>query len=82
MNNTIHVTIEDMHCGNCENKIRNALIALPFVASASVSSQAGSAEVHTSGDINEGSIRDAITGAEGGVCSNMWHSVSLESPRF
>ena len=63
MNSTIHITIDGMHCGSCESKIHNALIALPFVASASVSSQAGSAEVHTTGEINEDPIRDAITGA-------------------
>ena len=65
MNNTIHASIEGMHCGSCENKIRTALIAIPSVTDASVSSNAGTAEVHTRGDIlDDESIRDAITHAE------------------
>ena len=63
MSKTIHASIEGMHCGGCENKIRNALISLDQITDASVSSRNGSAEIHADEDISDDSLRDAITGA-------------------
>jgi len=63
MNNIIHATIEGMHCGSCENKIRSALVSLEQISEASVSAKNGSAEIHTDTDINDDTVRDAITSA-------------------
>ena len=63
MNSTIHITIEGMHCGGCEGKIRNAFISLDPVSDASVSAKTGSAELHTTSDISDETIRNAIAGA-------------------
>ncbi len=63
MNTTIHTTIEGMHCGGCEGKIRNALISFDQVSDASVSAKNGSAEIHSTSDISDDAIRDAIAGA-------------------
>ncbi|HCT45243.1 MAG: hypothetical protein CMJ35_08385 [Phycisphaerae bacterium] len=81
MNNTIHASIEGMHCGSCENKIRTALIAIPSVTDASVSSNAGTAEVHTRGDIlDDESIRDAITHAGDYRVTGIHRSEPTSSP--
>jgi len=80
MNNTIHASIEGMHCGSCENKIRTALIAIPSVTDASVSSKAGTAEVHTGGDVKDDSIRDAITGAGDYRVTGIHRSESTSAP--
>lgn len=63
MNSIIHTTIEGMHCGGCENKIRNALVALEPISHVSVSAKGGSAEIHTTADISDDTVRDAIAGA-------------------
>jgi copper chaperone CopZ len=80
MNSTIHTTIEGMHCGGCENKIRNALIKHQSITDASVSSTTGSAEVHTTGEINDDSIRDAITGAGDYRVTAIHRSESTSTP--
>ncbi len=63
MSDRITISIEGMHCDGCETKIRKALVNLEPVSEASVSSKEGSAEIHTSGDISDEAVRDAVAGA-------------------
>ncbi len=80
MSITFQASIEGMHCGSCENKIRNALVALPTVTDASVSTKIGLAEIHSSDDMSEDSIRDAITGAGDYRVTEVRRSESISAP--
>lgn len=80
MSITFQASIEGMHCGSCENKIRNALVALPAVTDASVSTKTGLAEIHSSDDMSEDSIRDAITGAGDYRVTEVRRSESTSAP--
>lgn len=80
MSITFQASIEGMHCASCENKIRNALVALPTVTDASVSTKSGLADIHTSDDMSEDSIRDAITGAGDYRVTEVRRSESVSTP--
>ena len=57
---TAVVKIEGMMCEHCEHAIKTALEALPFVASASASHEAGTADITLCGPIDEAAIRKAV----------------------
>jgi len=54
------VRIEGMMCGHCEATVKKALEALPFVESAEVSHEAGTAVLTLSGAPDEQAIRAAV----------------------
>ncbi|QDT01614.1 heavy-metal-associated domain-containing protein [Adhaeretor mobilis] len=56
-------TIRGMHCGACEQKIKNALEHLDAVQRASVSQPEESATIESSGEIDLESLRQAVSSA-------------------
>ena len=57
------LVIEGMMCAHCEARVRKALEALPGIASADVSYEAGTAVVHLSGPVEEGALVHAVEAA-------------------
>ena len=80
MNQTRTVNIEGMHCGGCEGKIGNALLAIDRVTNANVSAKTGSAEIHTTASLSDDTIRDAITSAGDYRVTSIHHSESALEP--
>ena len=60
------IRIEGMMCGHCEAAIKKALEALPFVASATASHEAGTAVLILSGPFDEAAVRRAVEAEEYG----------------
>ncbi len=56
----ITVKIEGMMCGHCEASVKKAMEALPFVESAEVSHEAGTAVLTLSGTPDEAAIKAAV----------------------
>ena len=54
------VKIKGMMCGHCEASVKKALEALPFVAEAVVSHDAGTAVLTLSGDLDEAAVKAAV----------------------
>ena len=54
------VQIEGMMCSHCEATGKKALEALPFVESAEVSHEAGTAELTLSGAPDEAAVKAAV----------------------
>ena len=54
------VKIQGMMCGHCEATVKKALEALPFVAGAEVSHDAGTAVLTLSGEIDEQAVKAAV----------------------
>ena len=54
------VKIKGMMCGHCEATVKKALEALPFVAEAAVSHDAGTAVLTLSGDLDEAAVKAAV----------------------
>ena len=54
------VRIEGMMCEHCEATVKKALEALPFVASAEVSHEAGTAALLLSGEADEQAVKAAV----------------------
>ncbi|MBR3642300.1 MAG: heavy-metal-associated domain-containing protein, partial [Parasporobacterium sp.] len=52
--------IEGMMCGHCEATVKKALEALPFVESAKVSHEAGTAVMTLNGEFDEEAVKKAI----------------------
>ncbi len=63
MTTSISLSISGMRCGGCESKVNSALLALYPVTVAVASAKNGLAEIQTSGDVSDESIRTAIAGA-------------------
>ncbi len=61
MTKTIH--IKGIMCMHCEARVKKALEALPFIESAQVSHDTGTAVVSVIGDIDENIVKTAITDA-------------------
>ena len=61
---TVTVRVGGMMCGHCEATVQKALEALPFVASAQASHEAGTAVLTLSGALDEGAVRQAIEGED------------------
>ncbi|MBR2123462.1 MAG: heavy metal translocating P-type ATPase [Lachnospiraceae bacterium] len=61
---TMTVRIEGMMCSHCEATVKKALEALPFVESARVSHEEGTAVLTLSGDADEELIRRAVEDKE------------------
>ena len=61
MTKTIH--INGIMCRHCEMRVKKALEALPFIESAQVSHETGTAVVNATADIDEGVVKAAITEA-------------------
>ncbi len=80
MSETIHIDIEGMHCGGCEGKIRNALIAIESISNASVSAKNGSAELITNASVSDDEIRDAVTSAGDYRVTSIHHPESASEP--
>ena len=59
MNNTT-VKVEGMKCGHCEATVKKALEALPFVESAVVSHEAGTAVLALNGELDEAAVKAAV----------------------
>ena len=57
---TVHYQVEGMTCAGCEGHAREAIEALPGVASVAVSYRDGSAEVVWSGQPNDAAVADAV----------------------
>ena len=57
------LVIEGMMCTHCEARVRKALEALPGIASADVSHEAGTAVVHLSSPVEEGALIHAVEAA-------------------
>ena len=58
MKKQIH--IEGMMCGHCEASVKKALEALPFIAEAVVSHDAGTAVITLSGELDEAAVKAAV----------------------
>ncbi len=54
------VRIEGMMCGHCEATVKKALEKLPYVETAEVSHEKGTAVVTLSGDLNEAEVKETI----------------------
>ena len=54
------VKIQGMMCGHCEATVKKALEALPFVAEAAVSHEAGTAVLTLSGELDEAAVKNAV----------------------
>ena len=54
------VKIQEMMCGHCEATVKKALEALPFVESAEVSHDAGTAVLTLSGEMDEQAVKAAV----------------------
>ena len=54
------VKIKGMMCGHCEASVKKALEALPFIAEAVVSHDAGTAVITLSGELDEASVKAAV----------------------
>ena len=54
------VKIKGMMCGHCEATVKKALEALPFVAEAVVSHDAGTAVLTLNGDLDEAAVKAAV----------------------
>ena len=54
------VRIKGMMCGHCEATVKKALEALPFVESAEVSHDAGTAVLTLSGALDEQKVKAAV----------------------
>ena len=54
------VFVEGMMCGHCEMTVKKALEALPFVESAVVSKDSGTAVLTLSGELDEAAVKAAI----------------------
>ena len=54
------VKIEGMMCGHCEATVKKALEKLPYVESAEVSHEKGTAVVTLCGELNEAEVKEAI----------------------
>ncbi len=61
MNKTIHV--KGIMCAHCEMRVKKALEALPFIESAQVYHETGTANVVANGDFNAESVAAAIRDA-------------------
>ncbi len=61
MTNTIHV--KGIMCAHCEMRVKKALEALPFIESAQVSHETGTAVISAQQPVNEADIRRAISDA-------------------
>ncbi len=57
---TCTVKIEGMMCGHCEMTVKKAMEALPFVESAEVSHDAGTAVLTLSGEVDEAAVKKAV----------------------
>ena len=62
------VKIEGMMCGHCEMSVKKALEALPFVASAEVSHDAGTAVITLSGEVDEAAVKAAVEAKDFTYC--------------
>lgn len=60
---TYTVNIKGMMCEHCENRVKKALEELPFVESAAVSHESGTAEITLTGEYNEKEVKKAVTNA-------------------
>lgn len=80
MSETIHINIEGMHCGGCEGKIRNALIAIEQVSNASVSAKNGSVELNTTASVSDDAIREVVSSAGDYRVTSIQHSESASEP--
>ncbi|MBQ3885350.1 MAG: HAD-IC family P-type ATPase, partial [Ruminococcus sp.] len=56
----VTVMVKGMMCGHCEARVKKALEELPFVDSAEVSHEKGSALVHAAGAVDRKVIKEAI----------------------
>ena len=54
------VKIKGMMCGHCEASVKKALEALPFIAEAVVSHDAGTAVITLSGELDEAAVKAAV----------------------
>lgn len=54
------IKVGGMMCGHCEMTVKKALEALPFVTSAQVSHDKGTAVVTLSGELDEAAVKAAI----------------------
>ena len=54
------VKIQGMMCGHCEATVKKALEALPFVESAAVSHDAGTAVLTLNGEMDETAVKNAV----------------------
>ena len=54
------VKIQGMMCGHCEATVKKALEALPFVAEAVVSHNAGTAVLTLNGELDEAAVKAAV----------------------
>ena len=61
MTKTIH--INGIMCAHCEMRVKKALEALPFIESAQVSHETGTAVVSVSGAMDEAGVKNAVTEA-------------------
>lgn len=58
------VRIQGMMCGHCEASIKKAMEALPFVESAEVSHEAGTAVLTLCGAPDEQAVKAAVEGKD------------------
>ena len=54
------VKIEGMMCGHCEANVKKAMEALPFVESAEVSHEKGTAVISLCGELDAKAVQDAV----------------------
>ena len=54
------VRIDGMMCGHCEANVKKAMEALPFVESAEVSHESGTAVLKLSGALDEQAVKEAV----------------------
>jgi Cu2+-exporting ATPase len=54
------VKIKGMMCGHCEASVKKALEALPFIAEAAVSHDAGTAVITLAGELDEAAVKAAV----------------------
>ena len=57
---TATVRIKGMMCAHCEASVKKALEALPFVETAEVSHEAGTAVLTLKGELDEGAVKAAV----------------------
>ena len=62
------VKIEGMMCGHCEMTVKKAMEALPFVTSAEVSHEAGTAVLTLSEEPDEAMIKEAVEAKDYTYC--------------
>ena len=62
-NNTMKISVKGMMCGHCEMHVKKALEAIDGITSAQASHESGTVTIETSKEVDEATIKAAVTDA-------------------